>query len=97
MLLKQFRTSKAKTHINQRKPGRPIKELLTNPRIQKLPRLRPTDDMRLDNEDHLPKKIKKGRCMLCPKGQTVYSCTKCNVRLCTLNEKNCFYTYHKQK
>lgn len=64
MPLKQFRTSIAKTLINQRKPGRPIKELLTNPRIQKLPRLRPTDNIRLDNEDHLPKKIKKGRCML---------------------------------
>ncbi|XP_060870237.1 piggyBac transposable element-derived protein 3-like [Metopolophium dirhodum] len=97
MPLKQFRTAIAKTLINQRKPGRPIKELLTNPRIQKLPRSRPTDDVRLDNEDHLPKKIKKGRCMLCPKGQTVYSCTKCNVRLCTLDERNCFYTYHKQK
>lgn len=63
MPLKQFRTSIAKTLINQRKPGRLIKELLTNPQIQKLPRLRPTDDMRLDTEDHLPKKIKKGLCM----------------------------------
>jgi len=40
MPLKQFKTAIAKTLINQRKPGRPIKELLTNPRIQKLPRSR---------------------------------------------------------
>ncbi|GAA6072527.1 piggyBac transposable element-derived protein 3-like [Tachysurus ichikawai] len=37
---------------------------------------------------------KRGRCRHCNNGYTNTLCSKCNVRLCLLEEKNCFVDYH---
>lgn len=58
---------------------------------------RPTDETRMDNVDHFPRTVTKGRCRLCTKGQTIYCCLKCNLRLCILPDRNCFLSYHKTK
>lgn len=51
-------------------------------------------DIRYDHVGHLPTFTTKGRCKKCIKGQTKFKCSKCNVRLCLTEERNCFYDYH---
>jgi len=96
MPLKDFKYSIAKTLLTQLKIGRPKNTLIVSKRIQK-PTPKPMINTRLDNFDHFPQHVKKGRCVLCSKGQTVISCIKCEKRLCINNTRNCFYTYHKEK
>ncbi|KAF3833215.1 hypothetical protein F7725_026880 [Dissostichus mawsoni] len=41
-----------------------------------------------------PVKTKRGRCRHCSKGYTNTQCTKCDVRLCFSDNRNCFWDYH---
>ncbi|CAK1599832.1 unnamed protein product [Parnassius mnemosyne] len=53
-------------------------------------------DMRYDQMGHMPSFTSKGRCKLCVKGQTKFICNKCQVRLCLVEDRNCFYYYHQK-
>ena len=56
----------------------------------------PDDDVRKDGYCHWPKKIeKRGRCKLCEVNNTNTVCTKCEVRLCFVEDRNCFYDFHQ--
>lgn len=51
-------------------------------------------DSRYDHVGHFAIFTTKGRCKKCIKGQTKFLCSKCNVRLCLTEDRNCFYCYH---
>ncbi|KAF3851572.1 hypothetical protein F7725_013344 [Dissostichus mawsoni] len=56
-------------------------------------RSQPPLDVRKDLMAHFPVKTKRGRCRHC----SVYTntqCTKCDVRLCFSDDRNCFWDYH---
>lgn len=55
---------------------------------------RPTADVRFDGVSHMPTFGTKGRCKFCTKGQTTVKCSKCDMRLCLLPERNCFINFH---
>lgn len=63
--------------------------LIKNPAAE-----RPIDALRYDQVGHMPIFGTKGRCRNCTKGQTRIHCEKCNLRLCLLEERNCFHAYH---
>ncbi|XP_059188491.1 piggyBac transposable element-derived protein 3-like [Centropristis striata] len=102
--LKDFRLDVAKGLIypEKQKRGRPSKgnEDNTPPRVIKQPKVpRPVDDMRYDGIDHFPILSVKGRCRMCPDGQTSIVCQKCKVRLCIVTgqkPRNCFHSFHCQ-
>lgn len=54
----------------------------------------PPQDVRKDQTGHFPMKVKRGRCRHCSKGYTNTQCSKCDVRLCFSEDKNCFWDYH---
>ncbi|KAL0146817.1 hypothetical protein M9458_057756 [Cirrhinus mrigala] len=54
----------------------------------------PPLDVRKDMIAHFPVKTKRGRCRHCNNGYTNTLCSKCNVRLCFSDEKNCLRDYH---
>ena len=57
----------------------------------------PTDDVRYDAIDHWPEKREsrvRTRCRHCSKGNTSTWCSKCNVRLCFTDARNCYKAYH---
>ena len=57
----------------------------------------PADSVRRDGSGHLPSCVKiKQRCKQCVHKFTRVICTKCNVELCLLHDKNCYITYHKK-
>ncbi|XP_059209229.1 piggyBac transposable element-derived protein 3-like [Centropristis striata] len=103
--LKEFRLEVADALIHSgKKKGRPSKggeENVHSPTrcIQRPTTQRPMADVRLDQVDHFPAFTDKGRCRLCPEGQTTIYCTKCGVRLCIVtgkNPRNCFQVFHKK-
>ncbi|CAK1601014.1 unnamed protein product [Parnassius mnemosyne] len=53
-----------------------------------------SDYGRLDQIGHMPSFASKGRCKKCIKSQTKFICVKCNVRLCLVEGRNCFFDYH---
>ncbi|KAK7149118.1 hypothetical protein R3I94_008658 [Phoxinus phoxinus] len=53
-------------------------------------------DVRKDLVAHFPKKTGRGRCRHCNKGYTNTQCSKCDVRLCFSEDKNCFWDFHNQ-
>ncbi|KAK7171142.1 hypothetical protein R3I94_001150 [Phoxinus phoxinus] len=53
-------------------------------------------DVRKDLVAHFPKKTGRGRCRHCHKGYTNTQCSKCDVRLCFSEDKNCFWDFHNQ-
>ncbi|KAF3833567.1 hypothetical protein F7725_024771 [Dissostichus mawsoni] len=57
-------------------------------------RSQPPLDVRKDLMAHFPVKTKRGRCRHCSKGYTNTQCTKCDVRLCFSDDRNCFWDYH---
>ena len=78
--------------------GRPslddVCEAAVKPRQRKV-RKGPVDDVRMDAFSHWPVKTqKRGRCKLCEVNNTNTLCEKCNVRLCFVEERNCFKSYH---
>uniref|UniRef100_W5MSZ2 PiggyBac transposable element-derived protein domain-containing protein n=1 Tax=Lepisosteus oculatus TaxID=7918 RepID=W5MSZ2_LEPOC len=57
----------------------------------------PIDEMCYDGNSHYPVLSVKGRCRMCPDGQTSIRCEKCNVRLCIVtgqNARNCLRSFH---
>ncbi|XP_038153120.1 piggyBac transposable element-derived protein 3-like isoform X1 [Cyprinodon tularosa] len=54
----------------------------------------PPLDVRKDLTGHFPMKLKRGRCRHCSKGYTNTQCSKCDVRLCFSEDRNCFWDYH---
>jgi len=94
--LKHFRYEIAKSLLAQSSIGRPSTNLILSKRKRKaMPIEAPPKESRLDNIDHFPIYNTKGRCTYCTKGQTVFSCSKCSLRLCLTKERNCFYSFHK--
>ena len=84
-----------------RLPGRPslddINNAIVKPGPRKVRKVRkgPTQDVRKDNYAHWPAKVnKRGRCKLCEVNNTNTLCEKCDVRLCFVEERNCFKSYH---
>ncbi|KAF3837244.1 hypothetical protein F7725_004708 [Dissostichus mawsoni] len=57
-------------------------------------RSQPPLDVRKDLMAHFPVKTKRGRCRHCSKGYKNTQCTKCDVRLCFSDHRNCFWDYH---
>ncbi|KAF3851604.1 hypothetical protein F7725_013376 [Dissostichus mawsoni] len=57
-------------------------------------RSQPPLDVRKDLVAHFPGKTKRGRCRHCNKGYTNTQCTKCDVRLCFSDDRNCFLDFH---
>ncbi|KAF3847290.1 hypothetical protein F7725_020318 [Dissostichus mawsoni] len=57
-------------------------------------RSQPPLDVRKDLMAHFPVKTKRGRSRQCSKGYTNTQCTKCDVRLCFSDNRNCFLDYH---
>ncbi|KAF3842753.1 hypothetical protein F7725_001602 [Dissostichus mawsoni] len=51
-------------------------------------------DVRKDLMAHFPVKTKRGRCRHCSEGYTNRQCTKCDIRLCFSDDRNCFWDYH---
>uniref|UniRef100_A0A3Q2TYY1 PiggyBac transposable element-derived protein domain-containing protein n=1 Tax=Fundulus heteroclitus TaxID=8078 RepID=A0A3Q2TYY1_FUNHE len=54
----------------------------------------PPLDVRKDLTGHFPMKVKRRRCRHCSKGYTSTHCSKCDVRLCFTEDRNCFWGYH---
>ncbi|XP_052130530.1 piggyBac transposable element-derived protein 3-like isoform X2 [Frankliniella occidentalis] len=62
----------------------------------------PSDTHRLNGKNHLIVfERKKGRCSMCRvlgrDGFTFAKCSECNVMLCVLQHRNCFYEFHTTK
>lgn len=99
--LKQFRIKLAKSLLqaDRVKRGRPSNEQLplTSKKIKNPVKPRPQDDIRLDHLDHFPIYGAMGRCRNCKKGQTAIFCSKCNIRLCLVQNRNCFMDVHINK
>lgn len=78
----------------ERKRGRPSADSplpMSKRRVANLP----CTDVRKDKIAHWPAKCdKRGRCRMCEKNNTNTKCTKCDVRLCFVEERNCFVNFH---
>ncbi|KAG0430632.1 hypothetical protein HPB47_022529 [Ixodes persulcatus] len=58
----------------------------------------PSIDTRYDQIGRWPEfQNQKQRCKNCISSYMKWSCTKCNVRLCLSNNKNCFVDFHKKQ
>jgi len=103
MRLKEFRINIA-IALNERnrpsKAGRKSAKNNSTENVKKVIRTiipRPIDDVKFDKYDHFLVRTTKGRCRYCKKGQTIYICTKCNTRLCTVKKRNCYNDFHTKK
>lgn len=99
MKLKQFRYAVYEgLLLRNRKRGRCSDQDVVPPRkiIRKAVKLRPDDSIRFDATGHFPKFTEKGRCRHCTQGQTIVICEKCDIRLCFVQNRNCFYDYHNK-
>lgn len=68
------------------------KPMATNRKVE-----RPLDSIRYDQVGHgTPTFTSKGRCMYCSNGRTKFFCSKCNVRLCLVENRNCYMAFHKK-
>ena len=55
----------------------------------------PPPEIREDAVGHFPVfEVNQGRCKNCKGGFSRIKCCKCNVRLCLVKNKNCFYDFH---
>ena len=81
----------------KRTAGRPAE---SSPQPQKKQRVVipiPVQVARFDNLDHWPEHGRKGRCRYCPTGSSTIRCSKCNLVLCFVANRNCFKAFHKKK
>ena len=83
-------------HVNaSRKRGRPSESPRDSPVSIVRSRTAPCADIRHDGYHHMPQKdVKRGRCKLCSVNNTNTMCSKCQVRLCFTEDRNCFKDYH---
>ena len=55
----------------------------------------PASEIRYDNTGHLATFMEKQqRCKYCKTGYTRIQCCKCEVPLCLIKDRNCFYEFH---
>ena len=55
----------------------------------------PVEDIRFDRVRHFPAFTEKqNRCRFCPRGYSHIMCRKCNIQLCLVKNRNCFYAFH---
>ncbi|KAJ8338592.1 hypothetical protein SKAU_G00375580 [Synaphobranchus kaupii] len=83
LVLEKMDAAKGLIYPEKQKRGRPSKgnESKTPPRVIRQPKVpRPVVDMRYDRIDHFPILSTKGRCRICPDGQTSIMCQKCNTK-----------------
>lgn len=95
--LKEFRLEiyMALQHKGKHVDIRSVEDLKDKEKVKKPKRSRPVDDVRFDTVDHFPQHGSEyGRCAYCKKGFTTVYCLKCNVRLCFVKDRNCFFNYH---
>ncbi|KAK3933049.1 PiggyBac transposable element-derived protein 3 [Frankliniella fusca] len=88
----------------KRRVGRPTLEESLNSSTEKVVHRarnmqQPPDATRLDGINHMIVfEKKKGRCFMCKAfgldGYTFAKCSKCNVKLCVLQHRNCFHDFH---
>ena len=58
----------------------------------------PVEDIRFDRVGHFPVLTKKqNRCRFCPRGYSYIRCRKCNIQLCLVKKRNCFYAFIPNK
>ena len=99
-LLKVFRQDIAisLTKYNRAIKSRPSKENINARKSYRQSlQIKPKDDFKFDNIGHYPIFRTKGRCRYCPKGQTSITCIKCDMRLCFVEGRNCFYDFHNKR
>lgn len=99
MPLKDFRImiSEGLLHKNRIR-GRPSNLLKsTENRPSRSPAItKPCVDMQYDPYGHFPIfSATRGRCKLCVKNQSFVECSKCKVRLCLQQARNCYFDFHK--
>lgn len=80
------------------KRGRPSYVMENNLQLKKLKgpvAIMPSQDVRLDQLDHLPVWTTRQRCKVpdCP-GRSYVECRKCKVNLCLNEKRNCFTIFH---
>nr|CAH7765175.1 unnamed protein product [Callosobruchus chinensis] len=97
MPLKDFRyyVSKSLRMKGRSSDSRVTENINEKQKIKRTVVVRPAADIRQDKFDHFPEYKTKGRCRLCKKGETHWTCTKCGTRLCLVKERNCFYAFHQ--
>lgn len=99
LALKEFRYYIAKSlkmkERLQRK--RPFIDIKATKKIKSPVVLRPPTDVSTDKIDHFPIYTTKGRCRICTTGKTNWQCSKCNMRLCLVKNRNCFYIFHNNQ
>ena len=82
---------------NKLEPGRRRSDTIVLSKKRKTigPPMPPTE-IRFDYVDHLPIfEDKQQRCKNCTNGYSRIKCHKCNVHLCIVTARNCFFDYHK--
>lgn len=84
--------------VNAAKRGRPSASGdAATPEPPQKTKMAPYSDIRYDGYCHWPSKAeKRGRCRLCQRNLTNTTCSKCDVRLCFVEERNCFTAYHQK-
>ena len=102
MTLLQFTASVAEelaTGITRSKRGRPTKTSYEEApsKRRSLVSPSPSSSVRYDSERHLPIHTEKGRCKQCINGFSRWKCSRCSVRLCLTDVRNCFFDYHQSK
>lgn len=94
--LKKFRRDiaielmkKNRLNYHHENPASPVVNRIVEPVAP-----RPSEAIRFDNVGHLPVYRERGRCRYCKEGQTSVHCVKCELRLCFLPKRNCFFNFH---
>jgi len=55
----------------------------------------PLGESRYDQVGHFPiYSEQQNRCRLCPNGRSRWKCSKCEMFLCLVKERNCFFNFH---
>lgn len=87
------------SQVHTRKRGRPSNvEPPIVPTCRQRTEIRPTVDIQFDRISHLPEVDSNKEATRCKlpgcKGRTHFTCGKCKVHLCLLNNRNCFKAFH---
>ena len=95
--LKIFRATVAEMLLLKDRRARDGAPTAVKEKLIKTPSVpRPMTEVRLDKYDHFPICAEKARCRLCKAGQSRIKCMKCNMTLCLIPNRNCFYDFHHQ-
>lgn len=95
--LKTFRVNVAEMLLQRDRPALAAAPTSVTEKLIKHPSVpRPVTEVRLDKYDHFPICAEKARCRHCKAGQSRIKCLKCNMSLCLIPARNCFYEFHHQ-